>query len=91
MKRTDILKSQLTNSRGRFFTAKYMSATGSMLKMNFKVKNIITSNNLKIVAEVYVPSISASQVMTFKLCKKGDMSYLAADKSKIQMSGSGML
>lgn len=91
MKRTDILKAQLTNSRGRFFTAKYMSQTGLMLKVNLKVKKILRSTPSQIVAEVYVPSIAREQVLTFKLGRTGDLSYLAADKTKIQMSGKGMI
>ena len=91
MKRTDILKAQLTNSRGRFFTAKYMSQTGLMLKVNLKVQRIIKSTPSQIIAEVYVPSIANTQLLTFKLGRTGDLSYLAADKTKIQMSGKGMI
>ena len=62
-----------------------------MLKINLKVQRIIKSTPSQIVAEVYVPSIANTQLLTFKLGRTGDLSYLAADKTKIQMSGKGMI
>lgn len=91
MRRTDILKLQLTGSRGRFMTAKYKSQTGLMLKLNFKVKQILINNKDRIVAEVFIPANNVHQTMVFNLNSKGDLSYLAADRSKIQMSGSGLV
>ena len=90
MRRVDLLKTQLTTSRGRFFTASYMSNTGLMLNMNMKVTQLISSSSDKVVAEVYIPKLEASKVMTFNVGKKGDLSYLSADRSTIRMTGLGM-
>jgi len=91
MKRTDILKAQLTNSRGRFFTAKYKSQVGSMMKLNFKVSEVLSILPNSIKASVHIPSIGTTQVMVFNLGKSGDLEYLAADKTRISMSGKGLL
>jgi hypothetical protein len=91
MRRVDLLKTQLTSSRGRFFTANYKSQTGLMLKLNFKVTELIelTQNHIK--AEMYIPSLSKTQVMKFNIGKKGDLQYLSADRSRISMSGLGLI
>ena len=62
-----------------------------MLTLNFKVKEIMSIKANKIKAEVYIPSIMRSQVMIFDIGKSGDLQYLAADRSKISMSGKGLL
>jgi len=91
MKRTDILKAQLLNSRGRFFTAKYQTQVGAMMQMNFKVSKILKVSTTSIKASVHIPSIGKTQVMVFNLGKSGDLQYLAADRTRISMSGSGLL
>ena len=91
MRRTDILKAQLMGSRGRFFTAKYKTQVGSMLKMNFKVSEILEVRPYSIKASVHIPSIGTTQVMLFNLGKSGDLEYLAADRTRISMSGKGLL
>lgn len=90
MRRVDLLKTQLTTSRGRFFTASYMSQTGLMLNMNMKVTKLISTSADKVVAKVYIPKLASSKVMTFNVGKKGDLSYLSADRSTVRMSGLGM-
>ena len=90
MRRVDLLKTQLTTSRGRFFTAAYKSQTGLKLNMNMKVTKLISANADKVVAEVYIPKLASSKVMTFNVGKKGDLSYLSADRSTVRMSGLGM-
>jgi len=91
MKRTDILKLQLQYSRGRFFTAKYKTQVGSMMKLNFKVSEVLEVRPYSIKASVHIPSIGTTQVMTFNLGKSGDLEYLAADRTRISMSGKGLL
>ena len=91
MRRVDILRAQLNSSRGRFFTAKYKSQVGLMLQMNFKVKEIIEVTPMYIKAEMYIPSMGVSQMMKFNVGRSGDLQYLAADRSKISMSGLGMI
>jgi hypothetical protein len=83
MRRVNILKQQLQSSRGRFFTATYKTNVGPMLTLNFKAN--------KIKAEVYIPSIMNTRVLVFDIGKSGDLQYLAADKTKISMSGKGLL
>lgn len=90
MRRVDLLKTQLTTSRGRFFTASYKSQTGLMLNMNMKVVRLITSTAESVIAEVYIPKLASSKVMTFNVGRKGDLSYLSADRSTVHMSGLGM-
>ena len=90
MRRVDLLKTQLTTSRGRFFTVSYKSQTGLMLNMNMKVTTILSSTDDSVVAEVFIPKLASNKVMTFNVGKKGDLSYLSADKSTIHMSGLGM-
>jgi hypothetical protein len=91
MKRTDILKTQLINSRGRFFTAKYKTQVGAMMQMNFKVSKVLEVSSRLIRAEVYIPSVKTTQAMVFNLGKTGDLEYLAADKTRISMSGKGLV
>lgn len=91
MKRTDILKAQLLNSRGRFFTAKYQTQVGGMMQMNLKVSEILKVSTTAIKASVHIPSIGKTQVMVFNLGKSGDLQYLAADRTRISMSGKGLL
>ena len=91
MKRTDILKAQLQNSRGRFFTAKYKTQVGAMMKLNFKVSEVLKVLPNSIKASVHIPSIGVTQVMVFNLGKSGDLEYLAADRTRISMSGKGLL
>jgi len=62
-----------------------------MLQMNFKVKEIIETTPMYIKAEVYIPSKGVSQMMKFNVGRSGDLQYLAADRSKISMSGKGMI
>ena len=90
MRRVDILKQQLQSSRGRFFTATYKTNVGPMLTLNFKVKEIMSIKANKIKAEVYIPSIMNTRVLVFNIGKSGDLQYLAADRSKISMSGKGL-
>jgi hypothetical protein len=40
---------------------------------------------------VYIPSIMNTRVLVFDIGKSGDLQYLAADKTKISMSGKGLL
>ena len=91
MRRVDLLKNQLKSSRGRFFTATYKTNVGPMLTLNFKVKEIMSIKNNKIKANVYIPSIMNTRVLVFDIGKSGDLQYLAADRSKISMSGKGLL
>ena len=90
MRRVDLLKHQLQSSRGRFFTATYKTNVGPMLTLNFKVKEIMSIKANKIKAEVYIPSIMNTRVLVFNIGKTGDLQYLAADRSKISMSGKGL-
>lgn len=89
MRRIDILKMQLLNSRGRFFTASWVGPFGahSHIKENIKVIEILQSNRECIVASVYMPRLSRHQTLRFWVNFRGDCTYLASDKSKIEMSG----
>ena len=91
MRRTDMLKLQLQNSRGRFFTATYKSLVGPMLTLNFKVKEIVDVKPSHIKCEVYIPKMQSHKVLMFNIGRDGDLKYLAADQSKISMSGKGMM
>jgi len=91
MRRVDLLKTQLTTSRGRFFTVSYMSQTGAMLKLNLKVSKVLSSNDDSVAAEVYVPKLAQKINLVFNVGKKGDLAYLSADKSTVRMSGLGMV
>tara|TARA_R110000787_G_scaffold5353_4_gene19568 strand:- start:25 stop:300 length:276 start_codon:yes stop_codon:yes gene_type:complete len=91
MRRVDLLKQQLQSSRGRFFTATYKTNVGPMLTLNFKVKEIMSVKANQIKANVYIPSIMNTRVLVFDIGKSGDLQYLAADRSKISMSGKGLL
>ena len=93
MRRIDILKMQLLNSRGRFFTASWVGQFGvhshreMHIKENIKVIKILRSDRECIVASVYVPRLSRHQTLRFWVNFRGDCTYLASDKSKIEMSG----
>ena len=91
MKRTDILKAQLMGSRGRFFTAKYKTQVGHMMKLNFKVCEVLAVRPYSIKCKVYIPAMETAQVMLFNLGKSGDLEYMAADRTRISMSGKGLL
>jgi len=91
MRRVDLLKHQLQSSRGRFFTATYKTNVGPMLTLNFKINEVMSIKTNQIKCKVYIPSIMRSQVMIFDIGKSGDLQYLAADRSKISMSGKGLL
>jgi hypothetical protein len=91
MRRVDLLKTQLLASRGRFFTATYKTSVGPMLKLNLKVNKVMEIKPNQIKCMVYIPSIMRSQVMIFDVGKSGDLQYLATDRSKISMSGKGLL
>ena len=87
MKRVDLLKMQLMNSRGRFFTAKWKGRVGDMIKANFKVTAIEGVSDDSISCRIFVPAYKRHYVMTFFVNAKGDCTYIASDKSKFQMSG----
>jgi len=87
MKRVDLLKMQLMNSRGRFFTAKWKGRVGDMIKANFKVTKIEGLDDNSITCRIFVPAYKRHYVMTFFVDAKGDCTYIASDKSKFEMSG----
>tara|TARA_R100000315_G_scaffold61558_1_gene40338 strand:- start:5 stop:286 length:282 start_codon:yes stop_codon:yes gene_type:complete len=87
MKRVDILKMQLLNSRGRFFTAEWKGLVGEMIKANFKVIKIIDVSPKRIRATVYIPKLSKNINLNFMINSHGDCTYIASDKSKFEMSG----
>ena len=87
MRRVDILKMQLLNSRGRFFTAKWKGRIGYDIKANFKVVDILDVSPDSIRATVYVPSVGRNMELTFPVNAKGDCTYIASDKSKFEMTG----
>jgi len=87
MKRVDLLKMQLMNSRGRFFTAKWKGRVGDMIKANFKVTAIEGVSDDSISCRIFVPAYKRHYVMTFFVNAKGDCTYIASDKSKFEMSG----
>lgn len=87
MRRVDILKMQLLNSRGRFFTAQWKGRLGDMMKHNFKVTAIEGIDKESIRCRIFVPAYKRHYVMTFFVDAKGDCTYIASDKSKFEMSG----
>ena len=88
MKRVDLLKMQLLNSRGRFFTARWVGAgLQEPIKANLKVCKIVEVTPDYIDAEVYVPSLNWNLELRFMMNANGDCTYIASDKSKFEMSG----
>ena len=87
MKRVDLLKMQLLNSRGRFFTAKWKGRIGDMIKANFKVTQVEGLDDNSITCRIFVPAYKCHYTMTFFVDAKGDCTYIASDKSKFEMSG----
>ena len=87
MKRVDLLKMQLMNSKGRFFTAEWKGRIGDMIKANFKVTKVEGLDDNSITCRIFVPAYKRHYVMTFFVDAKGDCTYIASDKSKFEMSG----
>lgn len=87
MRRVDILKMQLLNSKGRFFTAQWKGRIGDMIKANFKVTAVEGIDKDSITCRIFVPAYKRHYVMTFFVNAKGDCTYIASDKSKFEMSG----
>ena len=87
MKRVDILKMQLLNSRGRFFTVSWKGRLGSTLKENIKVTSIVEQTPEQLIVRAYVPRLSGHYNVYFPVNAKGDCTYIASDKSKFEMSG----
>jgi|TARA_R100000030_G_C3246354_1_gene121902 hypothetical protein len=90
MRRTEILKIQLLNSRGRFFTTTWRGPTKLQQTLNFKVTEVKKVLQDRIEVKAYVPSSKSYQNISFFMDKKGDLLYLSSDKTKIQLSGSGI-
>lgn len=90
MRRVDLLKLQLKNSRGRFFTARYIGPLKVPMKINFKVSNIVKETPVAITVRAYVPMFETHQNLTFFVNKQGDLEYLASDKTKFNMTGLGL-
>lgn len=87
MRRVDILKTQLLNSRGRFFTVEWTGRLGLKLKENIKIKEIVGVSKSYVDAWVYVPRIQSHLNVRFPIDSKGDCTYIASDRSKIQLKG----
>ena len=88
MKRVDLLKMQLLNSRGRFFTAKWVGAyLGEQLSANMKVSRILEVTPEYVEADVYIPRVGSKMKLRFMMNAKGDCTYIASDKSKFEMTG----
>lgn len=87
MRRVDILKMQLLNSRGRFFTVSWKGQLGSTLKENIKVTKIVKQTAEQFIVRAYVPRLSKHFNVYFPVNGKGDCYYIASDKSKFEMSG----
>jgi hypothetical protein len=87
MRRVDILKMQLLNSRGRFFTAEWKGVTGCLVRTNLKVSKIEEVGTTYVKALCYIPMFNSSFPIRFQVDKNGDCKYIAADKSTIQLSG----
>ena len=87
MRRVDLLKMQLMNSKGRFFTAEWKGRQGDMMKYNFKVTAIEAVDAESIRCRIFVPVHNRHALLTFFVDAKGDCTYIASDKSKFQMSG----
>ena len=91
MKRVDLLKMQLLNSRGRFFTAKWKGRIGDMIKANFKVTQVEGLDDNSITCRIFVPAYERHYTMTFFVDARGDCTYIASDKSKFEMTGQSAL
>jgi hypothetical protein len=87
MRRVDILKMQLLNSRGRFFTAEWKGRIGDTIRANFKVTSVEGMDKDSVTCRVFVPAYKRHFVLTFFVNAKGDCTYIASDRSKFQMSG----
>ena len=87
MRRVDILKMQLLNSRGRFFTAEWKGLDGSLLRLNLKVSEVMDVKPTYVRALCYMPKLQFKVPVIFRMDKHGDCKYIAADKSTIQLSG----
>ena len=88
MKRVDLLKMQLLNSRGRFFTAKWLGANlREEITANMKVSEILEVTPAYVEASVYVPRVKRKMQLRFMMNAKGDCTYIASDKSKFEMTG----
>lgn len=88
MKRVDLLKMQLLNSRGRFFTAEWIGyGLREPIKANMKIVKILKVTPEYIDAEVYVPCAKFISNLRFMTDAKGDCTYIASDKSKFEMTG----
>jgi hypothetical protein len=87
MRRVDILKMQLLNSRGRFFTAEWKGRIGDTIKANLKVTSVEGMDKDSVTCRVFVPAYKRHFVLTFFVNAKGDCTYIASDRSKFQMSG----
>lgn len=87
MRRVDILKMQLLNSRGRFFTVSWKGPVGSKLKENIKVTSIVEQKPELMIVRAYVPRLSGHFNVYFPMNGKGDCYYIASDKSKFEMTG----
>ena len=87
MRRVDILKMQLLNSRGRFFTAEWKLLIGDTIRANFKVTSVEGVGKDSVNCRVFVPAYKRHFVLTFFVNAKGDCTYIASDRSKFQMSG----
>jgi len=90
MRRIDILKTHLGNARGRFFTTEYKTPRGNMARLNFKVSDVKVVAHDHIRVKAYVPRWESHAVLTFYTDLRGDMCYLAADRSKIEVTGLGL-
>lgn len=87
MRRIDILKLQLKQNRGRFFTVEFSSGTDyAPRKMNLKISDVLQESEGVLYFSAYVPSQGKHRFFTIDT-KSGDCTYLAADRSKIAMSG----
>lgn len=87
MRRVDLLKLQLLNSRGRFFTAEWRGRVGDMIKANFKVTAVEGISKDSITCRIFVPAHQRHHILTFFVDARGDCTYIASDKSKFNMSG----
>jgi hypothetical protein len=87
MRRVDILKMQLLNSRGRFFTAEWKLLIGDTIRANFKVTSVEGVGKDSVTCRVFVPAYKQHYMLTFLVNAKGDCTYIASDRSKFQMSG----
>lgn len=87
MRRVDLLKMQLLNSRGRFFTVSWKGRIYPTLKENIKVTSIVEETAEDLIVRAYVPRLARHVTIYFPINGKGDCTYIASDKSKFQMSG----